>query len=272
MINGMKIILHLIVIVVLFVVYVRYLESRSVFYPARPFFATPAELGLPFEDVYIQTEDNVKIHGWLIKAPTAKSAVIFFHGNAGNIGDRLGKIDLFNKMGLNILIIDYRGYGKSKGSPTEEGVYKDAVAAYDYLLKRDDMKGQKIIGYGASLGGAIAVDLASKRALTCLIVDSTFSSAADMAKRIYPFVPSFLIRTKLDSETKIKGIDIPKLFIHSVDDQMIPIALGRKLYDAASGAKEFIEIRGDHNDGHIYDEDKVREGIKRFLRGQELIQ
>jgi len=267
----MKIILHLIVIIVLFVVYVRYLESKSVFYPTRPLSATPQELGLPFEDVYIQTEDHLKLHGWLIKAPSAGSTLVFFHGNAGNIGDRLGKIDLFYRMGLNILIIDYRGYGNSDGYPTERGVYKDAVAAYDYLLQRDDMKGQKIIGYGASLGGAIAIDLAVKRPLACLIMDSTFSSAADIAKRIYPFVPSFLIRTKLDSVTKIKKIAVPKLFIHGVGDQTIPIALGRKLYDASPGPKEFIEIRGDHNDGHLYDEDKIREGIKRFLKDQDLI-
>ena len=267
----MKIILHLIVIIVLFVVYVRYLESKSVFYPAGPLFATPAELGLPFEDVTIQTEDNIKIHGWLIKAPSAGSTLVFFHGNAGNIGDRLEKIELFNRMGLNILIIDYRGYGKSDGHPTESGVYKDAVAAYDYLRKRDDMKEKNIVGYGASLGGAIAIDLATKRALSCLIVDSTFSSAVDIAKRIYPFVPSFLIRTKLDSAAKIKGITIPKLFIHSAEDTGIPIALGRKLYDVASGPKEFIEIRGDHNDGHIFDQERIREGIREFLRDQDLI-
>ncbi len=219
----MKIFFQLIIFVVLFVVYVRYLESRSVFYPARPLSATPEEIGLTFEDIYIQTSDNVNIHGWLIKAPSAKSTVIFLHGNAGNIGDRLGKIDLFHRMGLNILIIDYRGYGKSGGHPTEKGVYKDALAAYDYLQKRDDTKGQNIIGYGVSLGGAIAIDLASKRDLICLMVDSTFSSAVDIAKRIYPFVPSFLIKTKLDSIIKIKNLTIPKLFIHSVDDRTIPI-------------------------------------------------
>ncbi len=267
----MKIILQLIIFIVLFVLYVRYLESRSVFYPARPLAATPQKLGLAFEDVSIQTSDKVTIHGWLIKAPQARSTLIFLHGNAGNIGDRLGKIDLFNRLSLNVLIIDYRGYGKSDGRPTEKGAYKDALAAYDYLRERADMEGQNIVGYGASLGGAIAIDLASKRALTCLIVDSTFSSAVDMAQRIYPFVPSFMIRTKLDSISKIKGMDIPKLFIHSVDDQTVPYDLGRKLYDAAPGPKKFIDIRGDHNDGHIYDEGKIKEGIREFLKGQGLL-
>lgn len=268
----MKIILHLTVIIILVVVYIRYLERKSVFYPARPLFATPEDLGIAFEDVYIQTEDRVRVHGWLIKAPSARSTVIFLHGNAGNIGDRLGKIDLFHRMGLNVLVIDYRGYGKSEGHPTEKGVYQDAVAAYDYLLERKDMRGQNAVGYGASLGGAVAIDLATKRSLACLIVDSTFSSAADIAKRIYPFVPSFLIGTKLDSVTKIKHVKIPKLFIHSVEDRIVPVALGRKLYDAAPGPKEFIEIRGDHNDGHIHDQDKIREGIKKFLQDQGLIE
>ncbi|MBN1870191.1 MAG: alpha/beta hydrolase [Candidatus Omnitrophica bacterium] len=268
----MKIILHLIVIIVVFVVYIRYLERKSVFFPSRPLLATPGELGLPFEDVFIQTKDHIKIHGWLIKAPAASSTLIFLHGNAGNIGDRLGKIGLFHRMGLNILIIDYRGYGNSEGYPTERGVYKDALAAYDYLRAREDLKGQKVIGYGSSLGGAVAVDLAAKRPLTCLIVDSTFSSAVDIAKIIYPFVPAFLIGTKLDSQTKIKDVMIPKLFIHSVEDTMVPIALGKKLYDAAPGPKAFIEIRGDHNDGYIYDEDKVRDGIRQFLKEQGLIE
>ena len=262
----MKILFQLILIVVLFLIYVRYLENKSVFYPERSVRSTPKDLGLAFEDVFIRTDDRVRINGWLIKNPSAESTVLFFHGNAGNIGDRLGKIDLFYRLGLNILIIDYRGYGKSQGYPTERGIYQDALAAYDYLRQRDDMKDQKIIAYGASLGGAVAVDLASKRALNGLIVDSTFSCAADMAKRIYPFVPSFLVRTRLDSAAKIRSIGVPKLFIHSMDDTTVPIALGRKLYDAAPGPKAFIEIRGDHNEGYIFDEEKVKEGIKEFVR------
>jgi fermentation-respiration switch protein FrsA (DUF1100 family) len=268
----MKIIPSLIIFAIFFMVYVRYLENKSVFYPARAIEATPEELGLPFEDVYLRTSDRVNIHGWFIKAPSAKSTLIFLHGNAGNIGDRLGKIDLFNRIGVNILIIDYRGYGKSDGYPTEEGVYRDALAAYDYLRRRADTKEQSIIGYGASLGGAIAVDLASKRPLTCLIVDSTFSSATDIAKRIYPFVPSFLVKIKFDSMAKIKNCAIPKFFIHSIDDEMVPIALGKRLYDAAPGPKEFLEIRGSHNDGHIYDEAKIREGIGGFLKNQGLVE
>jgi len=258
-------ILYLVVVVILFLIFVRYLENTSIFYPERTLAATPQNIGLPFEDVSITTQDQVKLHGWLIKAPRAKSTLIFFHGNAGNIGGRLGKIDLFHHLGLNVLIIDYRGFGNSGGYPTEKGIYKDATATYDYLMQRDDMQGQHVISYGASLGGAVAVDLATRRDVACLIVDSSFSSAVDMAKRIYPFIPSFLIRSKMDSIKKIKNISTPVLFIHSVEDETVPIVLGKKLYEAASEPKEFIEITGGHNDGHIHAGDKIRNGIQTFL-------
>jgi hypothetical protein len=267
----MKMIFYLIVIIVLFLIFVRYLENTSVFYPQRRLEATPEDLGLPFEDVAITTRDHVKLHGWLIKAPSAKSTLIFFHGNAGNIGGRLGKISLFHQIGLNVLIIDYRGYGKSEGYPTEQGIYNDATAAYDYLLRRDDMQGQNIISYGASLGGAVAIDLAVQRPVSCVIADSTFSSAIDMAKMIYPFIPSFLIKVKMDSIGKIKGVSVPILFIHSIEDQTVPFVLGKKLFDAAPAPKEFIEIIGDHNDGHVQDEKKVKDGIKMFLNKLDLI-
>lgn len=267
----MKMILYLIVIIVLFLIFVRYLENTSVFYPQRTLDATPDDLGLPFDNVEITTQDHVKLHGWLIKAPSAKSTLLFFHGNAGNISGRLGKIDLFHRLGLNVLIIDYRGYGNSEGHPSEQGIYKDAVAAYDYLMGREDMHDQSIISYGASLGGAVAIDLAIQRDVSCIIVDSTFSSAADIAKRIYPFIPSFLMKTKLDSIGKINDISVPILFIHSTEDQTIPFALGKKLYDATPGQKEFIEIVGTHTEGHIYDKEKIKNGIGAFLKKLDLM-
>ena len=263
----MKIIFTLISALILFILYVRYLESHSIFFPSKSMIGTPQDVGLDFKDIFITTEDKVKIHGWFIPSsfPSDKT-LIFLHGNAGNISGRLEKIKLFHEMGLNVFIIDYRGYGKSEGKPTEEGVYKDALAAYDYVAKREDMKDKAIIIYGASLGGAIAVDLASKRKAEYLIVDSSFTNAVDMAKRIFPFVPSILIKTKLDSLKKIKNIQSAKLFIHSKEDEIVPFVLGEKLYDSASEPKEFLEIRGGHNDGHIYDGDKFEAGVKHFLK------
>lgn len=267
----MKIIIYLVVTFILICAYVRYLESKSVFYPAGLLAATPREIGLRYEDLFMETQDGAAIHGWLIKAPSAKSVLIFLHGNAGNIGDRLGKIDLFYKMGINILIFDYQGYGQSKGRPTEQGIYNDTLAAFDYLKGRSDIKTMPVVAYGESLGGAAAVDLAAKRPLAALILDSTFSSAADMAGKMYPYLPTCCMSVKFDSIHKIKGVGTPKLFIHSTEDEIVPYALGRKLYEAAPAPKVFVDIVGDHNDGYVNDGEKVKEGIKGFLKNLDLI-
>ena len=268
---AMKILFILIIVIAGFVALIRFVEYTSVFYPARPLAGDPADIGLPFEDVYLTTADHVRIHGWLVRSPDAKATLIYLHGNAGNIGDRVEKVGLFHQIDLNVLIIDYRGYGKSQGRPTEQGIYADALSAYDYLKGRPDLKDQKVIVYGSSIGGAVAVDLASKKDIDGLIIDSSFTSAADMAKTIYPFLPAFLLKTKLDSINKIGKISVPKLFLHSPEDEVVPYALGRKLYDAAPEPKRFFEIIGGHNEGHLHDEDKIQNGIAKFLKEQNLI-
>ena len=250
---------------------IRYFEYRSVFYPTRHIAATPAAIGLPFEDVFIKAQDKVTINGWLVKSPTGRGTLIFCHGNAGNIGDRLKKIQLFHQMGFNILIIDYRGYGKSQGRPSEAGIYTDAVAAYDYLRSRKDIDHARIIGYGESLGGSVIVDLATQRELAALIVDSSFTSAADMAKTIYPFIPSFLLGTKLDSLAKVRTITAPKLFIHSRADEVVPFRLGERLYQSAAKPKEFLELTGGHNDTPADAQEKMARGIIAFLGRHNII-
>ena len=267
----MQTVISLIVVLVLVAASVRYVESRSIFYPARSIAATPADIGLPFEDVFIKTQDNVTINAWLVKSSTGRGTLVFCHGNAGNIGDRLEKVLLFHQMGLNVLIIDYRGYGKSQGQPSEAGIYKDAVAAYDYLRSREDIDHSRIIGYGESLGGAAIIDLAVKRELAALIADSSFTSAADMAKTIYPFIPSFLLATKLNSVVKVPGITAPKLFIHSRADEIVPFRLGERLYQAAAKPKEFLEISGGHNDTPADAREKMARGIIAFLRQHNII-
>jgi len=261
----MKILIYIILFVFVFFSYVRYLEKTSLFYPDRDIHSTPKDIGLFFEDVYLHTEDGVKIHGWFIPAFDAEVTLLFLHGNAGNMSGRLQKIKIFNDIRCNIMIIDYRGFGKSEGKPTEKGMYADARAAYDYLLTRQDIDTKLIVGYGASLGGSALVDLATHRELAGLVIDSSFSNAVDMAKRIYPFIPSFMISIKLDSESKIKDMKIPKLFIHSKDDHTVPITLGKKLFDAAREPKQFVTISGDHNDAYLHDADKFVGSIERFV-------
>ena len=158
----MKIILVFCAVLIMIAVLTRYIEKTGIFYPDSHVYTDPSELNLPFEDLAIKTSDGFKLHGWLVKNNNAISTVVFFHGNAGNIASRLEKLRLFHEAGLNVVIIDYRGYGKSEGTPTEPGLYRDAVAVYDYLKGRKDLKGQKLISYGASLGqGYGSSDLSS---------------------------------------------------------------------------------------------------------------
>ncbi len=267
----MKILILLLLIIVLFVAYVRYLEENTVFHPSRELTVTPTQAGLDYDDVYFPTEDGLKINGWLVKASNTASTLIFFHGNAGNIGDRVEKIEMFHKMGLNVFIVDYRGFGRSQGVPTEEGIYKDAIGTYDYLLTRKDIDLQKLVAYGASLGGAVAVDLASKRKVAALIIDSSFTNAADMAKAIFPFIPSFLIQAKMDSVSKINHITVPKLFLHSRTDETVPFELGEKLFRRAAEPKEFVELKGNHNDGYVISENVFQKHMRQFLQKYNLL-
>lgn len=238
------------------------------FFPALWILATPKDAGLEFEDIFFTTEDRVRISGWLVKAaknPDKAATVLFFHGNAGNIGDRVEKIRNFHDMGLNVFIVDYRGFGKSEGRPSERGMYLDAQAAYDYLAGRTDIDKKRIIVYGASMGGVAAIDLAARRPVAGLIADSTITNAADMAKKILPFIPTFLLNVKLDNIAKIPGVTAPKLFIHSPDDEMVPFRLGQKLFDAAAEPKEFLTISGTHNEGYALSERLYVPGVEGFL-------
>jgi len=267
----LKVFFLIVFAVLAFVFFVRYLEANSLFHPTREVPVTPASIGLDFDDIYFKTGDSLLLNGWFVKTPAARSTMLFFHGNAGNISHRMEKILMFAKLGLNVFIFDYRGYGKSKGKPNEAGIYKDGLAAYDYLLTRKDVDSSKIVCYGDSLGGVAAVDLATKRKCACLVIDSSFSSLADMTKTIFPFLPAFLLSSKMDSTAKVGGITIPKLFVHSVNDEIVPYALGRKLFAVAAEPKEFLEITGGHNTNHIDSRDVFLSGIKNFLRKLSLL-
>jgi len=270
----MKILAYLVVGFLFLIIYVRFLESVSLFLPSRKIVATPNDAGMNFEDIYFTTEDHVRINAWLIKTqrdPGKAPTFLYLHGNAGNISDRVEKVAEFYEMGINVFIIDYRGYGRSQGKITEGGMYKDTLAAYEYLLSRQDIDHAKIVVYGASIGGVPAVDLASKRPVAALIADSTFTSAVDMGKMIAPFIPSFLISIKMDSLSKIDKVKAPQLFIHSPDDDTVPYKFGQKLYEAAPGPKEFIEISGTHNDGYAISRDVFFPGIRNFLIKHKLL-
>ncbi|MCG6935442.1 MAG: alpha/beta hydrolase, partial [Proteobacteria bacterium] len=163
-------------------------QPGMIFFPQRVLDATPEDWGFDYENVSLQTVDGLRLHGWFIPRPGSDRVVLFFHGNAGNISHRGDSVAIFHRLGLNVFIFDYRGYGQSEGSPGEAGLARDAVTAWEYLQQMRGYNRDKIIVFGRSLGGTVATRLAARVKPGALIVESTFSSARDMAGRIFPLV------------------------------------------------------------------------------------
>jgi fermentation-respiration switch protein FrsA (DUF1100 family) len=242
-------------------------QSRLVFLPSRTLAATPARIGFDYEEVWLQAPDGARIHGWFVPHQKARGSLLFLHGNAGNIGDRLESIAIFHRLGLNILIIDYHGYGKSEGSPGEAESYADAETAWRYLVETRRIPAQKIVLFGRSLGGCVAAWLAARVAPAGLILESTFTSVPDMAAKIYPFFPvRLLARIRLDAKTSLASVRAPVLVIHSADDEIVPVAHGRALFDAAPEPKRFLELRGGHNDGFLVSREVYLAGLSEFMQ------
>ena len=252
------------------VAFVMIFEDRFIYFPSkypegvwdvRRLSAGRAAVSPKIEDVWFQSSDGVRLHGWYCTpqqneggaaaAPpvSTRPTLLWFHGNAGNITHRYPVIEGLMGQHVAVFIIDYRGYGRSEGSPSEEGLYRDARAAWDYLLSERGIPPGRIILFGDSLGGAVAIDLAAKVDAAGLVVQSSFTSIKDMAAQVMPFLPGFIVRTKMDSINKIRSVRCPKLFIHSPADEMVPYRLGRRLYDEAPAPKQFYEVAGaSHNE------------------------
>ncbi|MFH1727556.1 MAG: alpha/beta hydrolase [Pseudomonadota bacterium] len=249
-----------------FAALITFFQSRFIFYPDNELHASPEVRGLHFEDVFIETSDNIKIHGWYIPSPNSRKTLLFFHGNAGNISHRLESIEIFHNLNLNVLIIDYRAYGKSEGSISEKGTYLDAQAAWDFLINDKKLKSEDIILFGRSLGGAVASYLAVKNNASSIIIESSFVSVNEIAKDIYFFLPiSLLSRFKYNTLKYIESLKCPKLIIHSPDDEIIPFKHGKKLFEKAPDPKIFLKITGCHNYGFMNSKKQYIEGLKKFL-------
>ena len=235
--------------------------------PSRSVVVTPHEVALDFQNVNINTEDGIQLDAWFIPHSDARGTLLFFHGNAGNISHRLDSIKIFHRLRLNVFIFDYRGYGRSTGSPTEQGVYKDAQAAWNYLTQERGIPAQQIVLFGRSLGGAIATRLAARTQAGALIIESTFTSVPELAAKLYPFLPvRLLARLDFNTRAELHSVNIPVLVIHSRDDEIIPFSHGQTNYDTANNPKQFIELRGGHNDGFLISNNTYQQGIERFLQ------
>jgi len=256
------------VIIILSLIFMIF-EKQFIYFPSKyPDGYYNQAVNIPdLTDCWMTTEDGIKLHGWFVSADSAIATIVMAHGNAGNISHRYVILAALRKCGFNILIFDYRGYGRSEGVPSEEGIYIDGRTAFDYAAKLAQVDSKKIVLWGTSLGGAVAVDVASKRRAAGLILESTFTSAADMAMVHYPFFPArFLLRTELNSIEKISQINTPLLVMHGNKDSIVPFRFGKEIFDAANEQKEFFEIQGaDHNNTYIIGGTAYFQRVREFI-------
>jgi pimeloyl-ACP methyl ester carboxylesterase len=229
------------------------LEKTLVCFPEKAHDGRPEDFGLQARDLYFETQERVKLHGWLFVRDPRAPFLLWCHGNAGNISHRLDNIARLLRHGINVFIFDYRGYGKSGGTLSESGFYQDAEAAWETLVREGPVPPARVVLFGRSLGCAMAADLATKVPAAGLILESGFPHLGAMAKVHYPFVFSerFLAH-RFDAWSRLSKTKIPLLVVHGDRDRIVPIALGRRLFEAAPEPKDWYEIKGaDHNDTYL---------------------
>jgi uncharacterized protein len=244
----------------------RFLEKRILFRPLRLVVNTPQSVGLEYEEVFFKSFDDVRLNGWFIPAKGALLTILYFHGNAGNISHRIEVARAFNSQKFNFFIFDYRGFGKSKGSPSEEGTYLDGIAAYNYLINEKNILPKNIVLYGKSLGAAVAVNTAIKVKAGVLICESSFASTKDMVKEFYGLIPLWtFISQRYDTLEKIRRVDIPLLVMHSPKDEIIPFRHSKRLFKKAREPKELYIMKGGHNDAFYIYKTEIMKRMEDFL-------
>jgi fermentation-respiration switch protein FrsA (DUF1100 family) len=275
----------MLLLVVGLIIFVMTFEDKFIYFPTKypdgfwdagSLPSREGEVVPEIEDCSFVTSDGVRLHGWYctplrkvkgrLEQLPAEMVLLWFHGNAGNITYRYDMLRAMVTLPVQVFIVDYRGYGKSEGSPSEHGLYIDARAAWDYLTNERRVAPDHIVIFGKSLGGVPAVDLASHVSAAGLIVQSSFTSAGDMAASVLPFLPRVLLHSKMDSLSKIAQVHCRKLFIHSPADEVVPFEFGRRLFEAAPEPKEFYEVKGaPHNSTYIVGGKPYFETLRRFI-------
>lgn len=212
----------------------------------------PSPYGLPAEDVWFESPDGERLHGWWIPHPKARGTLLYCHGNTGSLGEQVKTLLHLRRLRVDVLAFDYRGYGRSSGRPTEKGVYLDVRAAYDLLVGRLGRRAEDILLFGHSLGGAVAIDCALDRPVAGLVVQASFTDTRQLARAIFPGKPMHLFaRRHFRSIDKVGRLEMPKLFIHGSEDGAIPQDHGERLFEAAAEPKElYLVPRAGHNDVH----------------------
>jgi fermentation-respiration switch protein FrsA (DUF1100 family) len=245
---------------------VRPLLPFVVFKPTREHVRTPEAYGLPFEDVTLVTSGGAKLNGWYVPAPEARGALLFFHGNAGNISYRLDSIEIFHYLGFSVFIVDYKGFGKSEGRRSISGVTEDALSAWKYLTDERGISPDGIVVFGRSIGGAVAMQLMRHVKPRALILESTFSSLPEMLRVPFLVPLARLIMGNVFNSAEIAPeLTVPTLCFHSPDDGIVPYRLGRSLYESIGGEKTFVDLGGGHNEGFLESIDTYRPALDEFF-------
>ncbi len=241
-------------------------QEKYIYHPQKAWTATPESEGLAFEEAAFRSSDGVKLSAWYIPASDPKGTILFLHGNKQNISLDLDALKMFHGLGYHILTLDYRGYGKSEGSPSEEGMYRDAQAAWDWLVRVKQESPERLVISGRSLGAAVAADLASKNEPRALILEAAFTSLPEAAQDLYPYFPAKVFsKYRYDTFSKLPRIHCPVLIVHSREDELIPFRHAERLYAALPGKKDFVELGGPHKGGFKPTLGKYHDGIRRFL-------
>lgn len=244
------------------------LQSRFIYYPGmgREVVTTPSAHGAPYDDLTLETSDAEKLNAWWVPAEAPRGAVLLLHGNAGNISHRVDYALMFRRLGYSTLLLDYRGYGKSTGSPTEQGTYLDAESAWRWLTITRRVPERDIVVFGESLGGGVASWLAARHPVRALILASTFTSAVNLGAELYPFLPVRLVsRFRYDTLARLRDVRAPVLVAHSRGDEIIPFSHGRRLFETASEPKAMLELTGGHNQGLVFAREEWVKQLAAFL-------
>jgi fermentation-respiration switch protein FrsA (DUF1100 family) len=259
-----------------------WLEPRLLYYPLRELERTPESLGLPYEDLTLLAADGVTLHAWFLPRPgdpqpprggapagaRGPRVVLFCHGNAGNISHRFEKVAFFHRAGVDVLLFDYRGYGRSEGRPDEAGTYRDARAAYDWLAGSRAVPPERLVLYGESLGAAVAVRLATEVPVAGVMLEAAFTSVADVGQGMYPFLPvRWMVRNRYDSLARIGSLRAPLLLLHSRDDEFFSMRHPERLLAAARAPKRLVELRGGHNEAFLVSAETYGVAVGEFLAG-----
>ena len=247
------------------------LDRLLVYFPDRDIQATPSDVGLDYEDVYFETADGVTLHGWYVPG-RGGPCIVWFHGNAGNIGHRVHNLALMHShVGASVLLFDYRGYGRSEGSPSEPGLYLDAEAAVEQAKLRSGAADDGIVLFGRSLGGAIAVEMGTRRPFRAVVVESAFTSVKKMARVsnrvISRFMPPFVaVKARYDNLSKMPSVQSPVLVVHGDADSTVPHRMGLELYEAAPEPKAVHVVEGaGHDDVHVVGGQAYFNTLRRFV-------